>query len=317
VRRDDQVKRSVPDYQPAKTVSHGQSRRLSRGVANMLLATFAFAVMNVFVKQLDRIPAMEIVFFRCLVSGLICGVAISRRQLEWKGNNHKLLIARGTFGTLALFTFFLTLQRMPLATAVTIQYLSPIFTALIGVFVLREMVLARQWLFYGIAFAGVFVLKGFDSRVSTLYLLLGIVSAICSGVAYNLVRRLREREEPIVVVLHFQLVGIAAGLVFAFFSWRTPLPREWFCLLMCGVLTQVGQVCLTKSLQSERIAKVAVLNYIGLVYALVFGVTIFSERYTTQTVLGIALVLSGVLLAVLYGKPKTPEVIEETETAVV
>ncbi len=303
-------------YQPAET-SARDSSRLSRGVGSMLLATLAFAVMNVFVKQLDRIPAMEIVFFRCLVSGLICGVEVARRQLDWKGNNHTLLIARGTFGTLALFTFFVTLQHMHLATAVTIQYLSPIFTAFIGVFVLREMVPAQQWLFYGIAFAGVFVIKGFDSRVSTVYLLIGIASAICSGMAYNLVRRLREREEPIVVVLHFQLVGIAAGLVFILFNWRTPLPWEWVCLLMCGVLTQIGQVCLTKSLQSERIAKVAVLNYIGLIYALVFGVTIFGEHYTAQTVLGISLVVAGVLLAVLYGKPKTPEVIEETETAVV
>jgi drug/metabolite transporter (DMT)-like permease len=300
-------------YRAAET----DSRRARRGPANMLLATLAFAVMNVFVKQLDRIPAMEIVFFRCLVSGLICGAEISRNKFDWKGNNHTLLIARGTFGTLALFTFFLTLQRMPLATAVTIQYLSPIFTALIGVFVLGEMVPARQWLFYGVAFAGVFVLKGFDSRVSTLYLLIGIVSAFCSGMAYNLVRRLREREEPIVVVLHFQFVGIAAGLVFSFFNWRTPLPWEWFCLLMCGVLTQIGQICLTKSLQAERVATVAVLNYIGLVYALIFGLAIFGEHYTAQTMLGISLIVAGVLLAVLYGKPKPPEVIEETETAVV
>jgi len=300
-----------------RSAASRESGFFSRGVANMLLATFAFAVMNVFVKQLDRIPAMEIVFFRCLVSALICGVEVSRRQLDWKGNNHTLLIARGTFGTLALFTFFVTLQHMHLATAVTIQYLSPIFTALIGVFVLREDVPARQWFFYGIAFAGVFVLKGFDSRVSAFYLFIGIISAICSGMAYNLVRRLREREEPIVVVLHFQLVGVAAGLVFICFSWRTPLLWEWFCLLMCGVLTQLGQVCLTKSLQAERIAKVAVLNYIGLIYALIFGVTIFGEHYTAQTVLGIALVVAGVLLAVLYGKPKPPEVIEETETAVV
>ena len=56
------------------------------------------------------------------------------------------------------------------------------------------------------------------------------------------------------------------------------------------------------------------LNYIGLVYALIFGVTIFGEHYTAQTVLGISLVVAGVLLAVLYGKPKPPEVIEETET---
>jgi drug/metabolite transporter (DMT)-like permease len=89
------------------------------------------------------------------------------------------------------------------------------------------------------------------------------------------------------------------------------------------VLTQVGQVCLTKSLQSERIAKVAVLNYIGLVYALIFGVTFFGEHYTAQTVLGISLVVAGVLLSLPAAaggplrKPRTPEVIEETETAVV
>lgn len=303
--------------QPARNPIRQNPRLLSGGVGNMLVATLAFAVMNVFIKQLDRIPAMEIVFFRCLVSGIICGVEIARGRLDWKGNNHRLLIARGTFGTLALFAFFVTLQNMNLATAVTIQYLSPIFTALIGVFVLREMVPVRQWFFYGIAFAGVFVLKGFDSRVSMFYLLLGIGSALCAGMAYNLVRRLREREAPIVVVFHFQLVGIAAGLVFILFRWRTPAPWEWFSLLMCGVLTQIGQICLTKALQSERIAKVAVLNYIGLVYALIFSVTIFHERYTTQTVLGISLVIAGVLLAVLYGKPKPPEVIEEAETAVV
>ncbi|MDQ3199641.1 MAG: DMT family transporter [Verrucomicrobiota bacterium] len=283
----------------------------------MLIATMAFATMNVFVKQLDRIPAMEIVFFRCLVSGMICGIEIGRRRYDWKGNNHALLIARGTFGTLALFCFFVTLQHMHLATAVTIQYLSPIFTAFIGVFVLHEMVPVRQWFFYAIAFAGVFTLKGFDSRVSTFYLLIGILSAISSGMAYNLVRRLREREEPIVVVLHFQLVGIVAGLFFTLFLWVAPRPWEWFSLLMCGVLTQVGQICLTKSLQSERIAQVAVLNYIGLIYALIFSVTLFGERYTLQSVLGISLVVLGVVLAVLFGKPKQPEVIEETETAVV
>ncbi|MEO8219059.1 MAG: EamA family transporter, partial [Acidobacteriota bacterium] len=113
------------------------------------------------------------------------------------------------------------------------------------------------------------------------------------------------------------LVGIAAGLVFILFRWQTPSPWEWLSLLMCGVLTQVGQICLTKSLQSERIAQVAVLNYLGLLYALLFGVTLFGEHYTLQTVFGISLVIAGVLLSVPFGKPRPPEVIEESETAVV
>lgn len=289
---------------------------LNEGVKNMLLATFFFAVMNVFVKQLTSIPAMEIVFFRCLVSASICFVGISRAKVDWKGNNNALLIARGTFGTIALFTFFLTVQNIPLASAVTIQYLSPIFTTFIAVFLLSEKVRPLQWIFYALAFVGVFVMKGFDSSVSTFFLVTGIVSAFCSGMAYNLVRSLKEREHPLVVVLHFQLVGVVAGFVFTAFNWTTPANLwEWFCLLMCGVLTQCGQICLTKSLQAERVANVSILNYTGLIYALLFGVFIFGEVYTTQTILGILLVVLGVVLSVLYGKRRKLEVIDETTAA--
>ena len=300
----------------ARAHNSAKTRLISGAVANMLLATFAFAVMNVFVKQLSRIPAIEIVFFRCLVSAAICFVGIARAGVDWKGNNNALLIARGSFGTLALFTFFVTLQHVPLATAVTIAYLSPIFTTLIGVFLLGESVRAVQWLFYAIAFAGVLVIKGFDASVQTLFLVTGITSAICSAMAYNLVRRLKEQEHPLVVVLHFQLVGVIAGLIFTLFYWRTPASAwEWFCLLMCGLLTQVGQICLTKALQAERVAHVSILNYSGLIYALAFGVFIFGEHYTLQTILGIALVAAGVVLSVVFGKRKPLEVIEESELA--
>jgi drug/metabolite transporter (DMT)-like permease len=299
-----------------RTDTSAKPRLISSGVANMLLATFAFAVMNVFVKQLNAIPAMEIVFFRCLVSAVICFVGIARARVDWKGNNNALLIARGSFGTLALFMFFVTVQNIPLATAVTIAYLSPIFTTLIGIFLLGEHVRRLQWFFYAIAFAGVLVIKGFDASVPTLFLVTGIVSAVCSAVAYNLVRRLKEQEHPLVVVLHFQLVGVIAGFVFALFNWVTPASAwEWFSLLMCGLLTQVGQTCLTKSLQSERIATVSILNYTGLIYALAFGVLIFGEHYPAQTIVGIGLVVLGVVLSVIYGRRKPLEVIEESELA--
>lgn len=289
---------------------------VSAAVVNMLLATLAFSIMNVFVKQLNRIPAMEIVFFRCLVSAAICFVGIGRARVDWKGNNNLLLIARGAFGTLALFTFFITMHHLPLATAVTIAYLSPIFTTLIGVVVLGEHVRPKQWLFYAIAFAGVLVIKGFDSSVPLLYLFTGLVSAVGSGVAYNLVRQLKEREHPIVVVLHFQLVGVIVGFIFTVFNWVKPVSAfEWFCLLMCGLLTQFGQTCLTKSLQAERIAHVSILNYTGMIYALIFGVFIFGEHYPAQTIAGIVLVVLGVVLSVIYGERRQLEVIEESELA--
>ena len=280
----------------------------------MLFSTFSFAVMNIFIKKVGNIPAMEIVFFRCTVSMLLCFFIIFRAKTDWKGSNRTLLIARGTFGTIALYTFFITINKMPLGTAVTIQYLSPIFTTIIAIFLLKENIKLLQWLFFIISFIGVLVIKGVDSRVSMFILGMGIISAIASGFAYNMVRSLKGREDTMVVVLHFQIIGSAAGLIFSLFNWRTPIGMEWVYLILIGVCTQLGQVNLTKALQRVRIADATILNYLGIIYALIFGFLFFGERYNWLTLLGIMLVLAGVGMNFLYQKMTNHLVVEEELT---
>ena len=64
------------------------------------------------------------------------------------GNNKGLLVVRGVVGSIGLITFFYTLQNIPLASAVTIQYLSPIFTTILGIFLVKEKVKPIQFVFF-------------------------------------------------------------------------------------------------------------------------------------------------------------------------
>lgn len=270
----------------------------------MFLSTLAFSLANILVKQISHIPPMEVVFFRCLFASIFCFIGLYRAGADWKGSHRGLLLARGLFGTTALYFFFTTLQNIPLASAMTIQYLSPIFTSVIAIVLLSEKVRPFQWLFYAMAFFGVLLIEQFDARISPFYLALGIMSAFCSGVAYNLVRRMREQEHPLTVVLHFQLVGVVAGFISLFFSWTSPNGWDWFWLFMIGVFSQLGQIFLTNALQRERAAGVAIINYSGLIYAIAFGTLFFGEQIVPLTIVGMALVVGGVLLSVVYGKRK-------------
>lgn len=279
-----------------------ETKFLSPGVRSMFLSTFAFFLANVFVKQVAHIPAMEIVFFRCLIATALSVYGLRRASGSLIGENHLMLLLRGVFGTTALFCFFLTLQQMPLASAQTIQYLSPIFTTLIAIFVLKEGVKSVQWLFYAVAFCGVVVIERFDERISPFYLAVGILSAFCSGVAYNLVRSLRGREHPLTVVLHFQMVGLAVGFASLFFEWQTPRGWDWLWLLLVGVFSQLGQIFLTNALQRERIAGVAIINYTGLIYALTIGWFVFGETQGIISLVGMSLVVAGVIMSVMYGR---------------
>ena len=279
----------------------------------MFLSTLAFSLANVFVKQVSHIPAMEVVFFRTVLASTFCIIGLYRANADWRGSNRSLLLLRGIFGTTALFLFFITLQNIPLASAMTIQYLSPIFTSIIAIFILSEKVRSMQWIFYAIAFSGVLLIEQIDTRVSIFYLIIGIVSAFCSGVAYNLVRSLRGREHPLTVVLHFQLVGVVVGFISLFFQWKTPVGWDWFFLFLIGVFSQLGQIFLTNALQKERVAGVAIINYSGLIYALLIGSLVFGEMQSAESLAGMLLVVFGVLLSVVYSNRKQDlEKIEST-----
>lgn len=286
---------------------------LAHGATQMFLSAGSFAMANVFVKQISHIPVMEVVFFRCLIAAMFCLYGLKIAGASFTGTHRLPLIMRGIFGTAALALFFLTVQKIPLASAMVIQYLSPIFTAVIAIFYLKEPVKPVQWIFYAAAFSGVLFIGQVDARVSFLFVGVGILSAAGSGAAYNVVRRLRDVEHPLTIILYFQVVGILAGGVSLPFAWKTPEGWDWFFLLLIGVFSQLGQVFLTNALSREKAASVAIVIYSGLLYGIGIGWLVFGEAQSLWSLLGMALVVAGVVSSVVYvRKAKRIEEIEAT-----
>lgn len=285
---------------------------LSEGISQMFLSTLAFALANVFVKQVSHIPVMEAVFFRCTIAAVFCLIGLQRAGASFIGTNHTYLFLRGFFGTLALALFFLTVQNIPLATAMTLQYLSPIFTAMIAIFFLKERVKPVQWVCYALAFAGVLFIGQVDNRVSFFYVVLGTLSALGSGAAYNLVRKLKDDEHPLTIILHFQLVGVLVGLISLFFMWKTPAGWDWFYLLLIGVFSQLGQIFLTNALSREKAASVAIIVYSGLIYGITIGWIFYGESQTILTLFGMLLVVVGVIASIFYSKKQ--KILEQIES---
>ncbi len=274
----------------------------------MLFAIFCFAIMNLIVKMLPHIPAMEIILFRSSVSFVICVVGLKMQKVKGLGTNKKILFLRGLFGGMALFLFFTTIQNIPLASAITLHYLSPIFTAIIAWLILGERLVPLQWLFFLISFIGVTMVKGFDERVDTIYFVMAIAAAFLAGCAYNCIRKLKTSEHPLMVILYFPLVTLPiASLYCIFYEWTMPVGIDWLYLLLIGILTQIAQLYMTKAYQVEEAAKVASVSYTGIVYALGFGFLFFHEVFNIYVAIGIGLMLLGVILNVTF---KKKEIIE-------
>ncbi|MDC3029941.1 DMT family transporter [Flavobacteriales bacterium] len=269
---------------------------MKKGIFYMLGSTLAFALMQICVKYLPHIPTYELILFRSIISIVLSVAILQKLGIPLLGNNKKVLMMRGIFGTTALLLFFYTLQNIPLASAVTLQYLSPIFTALFTAIFLKEKMQIKQWLYFGISFAGVALMKGFDERISLTFMIIGICSAMFSGMAYTCIRQLKDTEHPLVVVLYFPLVAIPIMSVLSYLNWVAPQGKDWFYLFLMGVFTQIAQILMTKGIQTSVANKMISLKYLGTIYALAIGYLLFGESYGIMSLLGITMVIAGVVL---------------------
>lgn len=277
------------------------SQDIKKGLWHMFFAIFFFALTHASVKWLTHLHFTELVVFRAIISIFMCYWGIKAQKLSLWGSNKKDLILRGAFGTIALTCYFFSLQNMPLATAVTIQYLSPIFTIIISMFILSEPVKPLQWLFFTMAFVGVLIVRQGTLNLEWFTLLIALTASVSAGFAYTWVRKLRSTEHPLTIVFYFPLVTIPIVGPFALYYWKTPELLDIPFILVIGVFTQLAQVQMTKALSCAQASEVGIMNYLGVIYAFAMGVLIFGESYSTLSLVGVLFIIFSVVFAIQYG----------------
>lgn len=270
----------------------------------MLIATLAFTAMHVLVKELSYFHVSQVLFFRSGVTALFCLILLKQKRVSIIGNRPKRLILRAILGMISMTLFFLTVQRMPLGASVSLKYLSPVFTAIFAVLFIKEKVRPVQWLFFSMALSGVLLLKGFDIRIDSLSLFLGVMGAVFGGLVYVLIRKIGISEHPLVIINYFMSsTAILAGST-SIMYWQPPTPKEWFMLISIGGLGFVAQFYMTKSFQLEAASRVAPVKYMEVIYSLIIGFFLFGEGYTFLAFLGILMILGGMILNLNYQTSK-------------
>ncbi|MEP1488378.1 MAG: DMT family transporter [Algibacter sp.] len=268
----------------------------------MLISTLAFACMNATVKYLTHISAYQIVFFRSIGSLFFTFGVLLKNKIPLLGNNKKLLVLRGVVGVISMTLFFMSTKYLPIGTAVSLRYLGPIFAAIFALFLLKETIKPLQWLFFAMAFAGVLVLKGFDAELNWFGLILVFISAIFIGLVYIVISKIGKRDHPVVIVNYFLVISSIVGGLLSINNWVQPVGKEWFLLMGLGIFGYFGQVNMTKALQIASTNQIAPFKYMEVIFTVLFGVIIFSEIYTLWSLLGIALIITGLVLNILYKK---------------
>ncbi len=270
--------------------------KINKSIVYILIAGILFTIAFVLVKSTSHIHVLQVVFWRSLIVFLFSFVILKYKKIPLFEGPKKYLILRGITGCIAIICYFYTLQEMTMASAVTLQYVSPLFLVIVGFFINKERFNKIQLVFVMLALLGTAVIKNFDPTITTFQLLLGLSSAFFSALSYSFIRKLKGLADPYLVVFYFPLVTLPVILPILVMNWVTPNWEDTVKLIGVGVFSMFAQVLLTKALQRERVAKIGVIRYVDLIFAAIAGYVLFDEIISLQMVLGFILIISGVIL---------------------
>jgi len=274
----------------------------------MLISALGFALMAACVKEVSGlgIPVLEIVAARAIVSGIISYADIKRKKISLWGHNKTLLIARGAVGSFALMFVYYAVTTLPLAEATVLQYLHPVFTAVLAVFFLKETIQRSTITCIVVSLLGLFVIIQPNLQLDTVVhypwisIASGVMGALGSAVAYVIIKKLTKTDDSSVIIFYFPLVAFPISMIMLGSDFVMPSLPATGLLILVGIFTQVGQVGLTKALNSADANKATAYAYVQVLFSVFIGWAYFSEVPMTTTIIGGGLIMLGALINVMW-----------------
>ncbi|MDN3920718.1 DMT family transporter [Roseateles violae] len=287
----------------------------------MIAATFLFATMGVCVKLASELyDAGEIVMYRGLVGMAMLGTLCLVRGQTLRTAVPAMHFWRSLSGVISLSLWFYAIGKLPLATAMTLNYMSSVWMAL---FLMGGAVIMGSARIDGrlvaavlLGFAGVaLVLRPTIDQQQAWHGLAGLLSGMLAALAYLQVTALGRAGEPEYrIVFYFSVGGVTAGalstLALRLSEQGSPhghTLKGIALLLAVGLLATIAQLLMTRAYGQGKTLVNACLQYLGIVFSFVYGVALFRDPVTGWALGGMALIITAGLAATLLRASTTPK----------
>ena len=275
---------------------------IGRAIGYTCVSVALGSLLNVGLKWLsDAYPAVELTFLRCLfgfvpILFVVRGAGGVRALRTRRPMGH---FVRAVFWCGSFILSFLSLKFLPLAEAVSLSFLAPIFMTALSVPMLGERVGVHRWSAVIVGFIGVLVMARPSGQFLQLGTAFGIGSAVCSALGALSVRQLSRTETTAAITCYMHVFAALILAVALPFAWVTPTWPAALTILAIGLLGGTAQYLSTQSLSCAPAAAIAPFNYTQIIWAVILGYVIWGDLPDLSLAVGVALVIaSGLYICV-------------------
>lgn len=263
-----------------------------RGVVLMVLATACLTGMHGLVRYVSKdLHPFEIAFFRNLLVPMYLMPWLIRAG--WRSLRPRRLdlhFWRAAIGVVALLAWFYSLSVLPLAEATALNFSSTLFATVGAALILREEVRRYRWIAAMAGFAGVLVILQPGREAASLGGILVLVSSLFWAGSLLMAKSLTRHDSTLGIVVLMAAMSAALSLPPAVFVWTTPTLEQFAVLLVIALLGTLGYLFYTQALREAEAGVVFPLDFLRLLWAVLFGYVVFGEMLDLAGWIGAVLI---------------------------
>ncbi len=264
----------------------------------MLVSALSYSIMQFCVKLTPNIPIMEKILIRNLFSTIIAFIVIKKKKLSLFGNkkNQKFLFGRTLGGYLGMNLFFIGTMQVTLSSAAIINKLSPFVVMILAYFFLKEKITKYHIIALALALLGSWLVikPQFNSSITPIVILL--ISAILSGIAFTSLRALGDKENEYTIIFHYSFISVAISIPFLFFNFVLTDLKSTLILLSVGIFAAVGQIALTYAYKLAPASEVSIYDYSNIIFSSLIGYFFLQEQLDWIEIVGIIIIISSSII---------------------
>lgn len=284
-----------------------------RGGILLMFAAAGFGSMIALIKLAgENLHVAQILLVRQSIMAVILAPMILKNfPGSLKTNHMGLQLLRIVLALVAMGFGFTAVVNMPLADATAIGFAKSFFVTICAIFVLNEVIGIRRWAAVIIGFIGVLIVLRPGTDSFTMYGVYALIGAAGAGTVMVVIRLL-TRTESATTIMTYQALGVGLAVaVPGIWLWKWPTVFEWYLLLGMGLISYVAQMFNILAYKYGEASVMASLDYVRLIYSIIFGYILFSHSPDFWTLFG-ASVIIGASIYTIHREAQNKQVLVST-----
>ena len=286
-----------------------------KAIVLVLIGMTVFALQDTFIKLISESTNLYLIYLvRCLIGLVVIFAYLKYKNQEviFKTHYPYLTITRCFLFFLGFSLYYFSLSKLSLPIAVTLFFVSPFFTSIFSIIIIKETVGFQRWMAIIVGFCGVFLVMDPDYRNFNIYSLFPVLCAICYSFTIIIQKKTSDKDNVFSQIIHIYLsallfaIIIKIALTFSNFDqstvneyksilveWKVDNLSNFFMLIGIGFTGVIGFFCLFSAYNTGKPSSIAPFEYIIIIWALIIGWVLWNETLNFKGFIGLLLIVSA------------------------